>query len=227
MYFFYVHTTDSTQNHGKAIATLHSTCVSFWVQSAHQAHGRGQRGRIWDSREGNLFLTGCVASSQKICPGRLSITTGASLSIILQSLLPKPQEGLKIGLKWPNDVLLNQKKCAGILIEVDEYIFIGIGINITSHPDNLPMPATHLQEHLSIDLNALILEIIETIPELEKIENFEPTQKLWWELAKDSVHYWRVREPINGKVLGIDEQGQLLIQSDNGEIVKRHQTFNE
>ncbi len=223
MYFFYVHSTDSTQNHGKAIATLHSTCVSFWIQSAHQTHGRGQRGRIWDSKEGNLFLTSCLSPSRKISPGRLSITTGVSLSIILQSFLPEQQ----VSLKWPNDVLLNQKKCAGILIEINEHIFIGIGINITSHPDNTPMPATHLQAYSAIDRNLLILKIIETIPDLKKVEDFEKVQKLWWEFAKNSVPYWKVREPLNGSVLGIDEQGQLLIQSENGQIIKRHQTFSE
>jgi BirA family biotin operon repressor/biotin-[acetyl-CoA-carboxylase] ligase len=228
VYFFYIHTTDSTQDHGKAIATLHSTCVSFWVQSAHQTQGRGQRGRIWSSKEGNLFLTGCLPPSRKISPGRLSITTGVSLLAILQSLLPKQQETLKLGLKWPNDVLLNQKKCAGILIEVSEYTFIGIGINIISHPDNTPMPATHLlADNSSINQNKLIMKIIETIPDFEKIENFEDVRKLWWEFAKESVPYWHVREPLNGKVLGIDEQGQLLILSENGDIIKRHQTFRE
>lgn len=227
MYFFYIHTTDSTQDHGKAIATLHSTYVTFWIQSAHQTHGRGQRGRIWDSKQGNLFLTGCLPYSQKISPGRLSITTGVSLLTILQSLLPKQQEKLKLQLKWPNDVLLNQKKCGGILIEVDDHIFIGIGINITSHPANTPMPATHLLAHGKIDRNDLILNIIETIPDFEKMEKFEDVQKVWWELAKESVPYWHVREPLNGNVLGIDEHGQLLILSENGDMIKRHQTFSE
>lgn len=219
----------------KAIAALHSRYVSFWAQSACQTQGRGQRGRIWDSKEGNLFLTGCMPLSRKIPPGRLSIATGVSLSMILQSFLPKSQGSskseLNMGLKWPNDVLLNQKKCAGILIEIDEHIFIGIGLNITSHPDGTLMPATHLLEHLpdsvTIDHHTLILKIIETISDLEKLENFKPIQELWWEFAKKSVPYWKVREPLNGTVLGIDEQGQLLIQTKNGQIIKRHQAFTE
>lgn len=235
VYFFYIHTTDSTQNHGKAIATLHSTYASFCIQAERQTLGRGQRGRMWDSKEGNLLLTVCVPLYQKISPGKLSIATGVSLAIVLQSFFPKQQgrskEKLKIGLKWPNDVLLNQKKCAGVLIEINEHVFIGIGINITSHPDNTPMPATHLLAHIpndgTITQNALTLKIIQIIPDLKKLENFNSIQKLWWKFAKDSVPYWRVREPLNGTVLGIDEQGQLLIQSETGQIIKRHQTFSE
>ena len=87
------------------------------------------------------------------------------------------------------------------------------------------MPATHLQACNPIDTNALILQIIETIPDFKALENFEEIQHAWWAFATDSVPYWRVREPLNGKVLGIDELGQLLIQSDDGRIVKRHQTF--
>lgn len=235
VYFFYIHTTDSTQNHAKAIVTLLPAYMFLCVQAGRQTVGRGQRGRIWDSRQGNLFLTVCVPLSRKISPGKLSIATGVSLATALQSLLLK-QEGqskakLKIGLKWPNDILLNQKKCAGILIEINELVFIGIGINITSHPDDTLMPATHLLEHIADDgaitQNALILRIIDTIPNVEKLEDFTSVQELWWKFAKDSVPYWRVREPLNGNVLGIDEQGQLLIQSKTGQIIKRHQAFSE
>jgi hypothetical protein len=49
----------------------------------------------------------------------------------------------------------------------------------------------------------------------------------WWSFAKNSLPYWGLREPVNGTICGIDEYGQLLIQSENGELTKRHQTFCE
>jgi BirA family biotin operon repressor/biotin-[acetyl-CoA-carboxylase] ligase len=197
--------------------------VSFWVQSRYQIQGRGQRGRKWDSSPGNLFLTGCFSSSKKILPGQLSILTGVFFAKILKQFLPAQN----IALKWPNDLLLNRKKCGGILIEIDEYIYIGVGINITSHPDNTPMQATHLQACDPVDTNALILKIIDTFPNLEELGNFEKVRHQWWEFAKDSLSCWRLREPIKGDILGVDEQGQLLIKSKNGDIIKRHQTFSE
>lgn len=223
MYFFYIHATDSTQNHSKSISSLHYSDVPFWTQSGHQTHGRGQRGRKWDSPQGNLFLTGCFFKPEKASPSRLSIAMGVSLLKILQSFLPKEQ----VELKWPNDILLNQKKCAGILIEIDEFFYIGIGINIASHPDNTPMPASHLQTYEYIDKNALIMKIIKTIPNFKELENFEHIQQIWWSLAKNSISFWNLREPIQGDILGIDEQGHLLIQLKSGDVIKRHHPFNE
>jgi BirA family biotin operon repressor/biotin-[acetyl-CoA-carboxylase] ligase len=196
--------------------------VTFWIQSERQTQGRGQRGQKWDSKVGNMFLTGCFFQPKKFSAGQLSISVGVTLAEILQSLLPKQQ----VELKWPNDVLLNQKKCGGILIEIDDNIHIGIGINIVSHPDDTSMPATHLQSYEHVNRNDLIIKILETIPNFEDLKNFEKIQQMWWSFAKDSIPYWKAREPINGVILGIDEHGQLLIQSQNGEIIKRHQTFS-
>jgi BirA family biotin operon repressor/biotin-[acetyl-CoA-carboxylase] ligase len=170
-----------------------------------------------------LFLTGCFSSPKKIFPGQLSILIGVFFAKILKHFLPEKN----IALKWPNDLLLNHKKCGGILIEMDEYIYIGVGLNITSHPDNTPMSATHLQACNSVDTNALILKIINTFTNLEELGNFEQVRHQWWEFAKDSLSCWSLREPINGDILGVDEQGQLLIKSKNGDLIKRHQTFSE
>ncbi len=223
MYFFFTYVTHSTQDHAKALSELHFGSVSFLIHSRCQIQGRGQRGRKWDSSPDNLFLTGCFSSSKKILPGQLSILTGVFFAKILKQFLPAQS----IALKWPNDLLLNHKKCGGILIEMNENIYIGVGINIASHPDNTPMPATHLQAFETVDTNALILKIIETFPNLEELEDFEKAQHQWWEFAKASVSCWSLREPINGDILGIDEQGQLLIKLKNGDLIKRHQTFSE
>ena len=223
MYFFFTYVTHSTQDHAKALSELHFGSVSFWIQSRCQIQGRGQRGRKWDSCPDNLFLTGCFSSSKKILPGQLSILTGVFFAKILKHFLLSQN----IALKWPNDLLLNHKKCGGILIEMNQNIYIGVGMNITSHPDNTPMPATHLQAFDPVDTNALILKIIDTFPNLEELGNFEKVRHQWWEFAKDSLSCWSLREPINGDILGVDEQGQLLIKSKNGDLIKRHQTFSE
>lgn len=224
MYFFYIWKTNSTQNHSKSLRELHPACVSFWAQSQYQTLGRGQRGKKWDSFLGNLFLTGCFLLPEKSTPGQLSISVGVSLAKILQSFLPNQQ----IGLKWPNDLLCDHKKVGGVLIEMEENIIhIGIGINLDAHPTYTPMPATHLRAYGFDNINALIKKIIEAVPDFKSLENFEYTQRAWWLFAKNSIPYWKVREPIEGMVIGVDECGQLLVQSENGNIIKRHQTFGE
>ncbi len=227
---FYVYKIDSTQDHAKALSELHFGYVSFWVQCAIQTHGLGQRGRKWESEPGNLYLTGCF-EKQNIVPGQLSIATGVLLANILNDRFGKNDRStgaieLKIGLKWPNDLLVNGKKCGGVLIEMAEYIYIGIGINVHSHPENGPnmnMPAAHLP---TVDKEWLVREIMQNIDEqFLKLKNYSIVQQQWWDFAKDWVDAWHLREPITGEVVGVDSFGQLLIKNSNGEITARHQTF--
>jgi BirA family biotin operon repressor/biotin-[acetyl-CoA-carboxylase] ligase len=222
MHIFYVHSINSTQDHAKALSDLHLSAVSFWVQSATQTKGRGQRGRKWESDLGNLYLTGCFFKQTTI-PGQLSIAVGVLISNILKARLLNTE--LKIGIKWPNDLLISGRKYGGILIEMEENIYVGIGINLSSHPENhlAAMPAAHLP---TVSRDWLMKKIIENIDDqFLEIQDFNVIQQLWWSFAKDCVNDWRLREPINGDVIGIDSLGQLLIKTADGKITARHQTF--
>jgi len=224
VYFFYIFEVNSTQNHSKALNLLHSAGVSFWVQSRYQTCGRGQRGRSWSSFDGNLFLTGSFLLPKTNILGQFSIMTGVFLAKILQLFLPDQ----RMALKWPNDLLCDHKKIGGILMEVeDSRVYVGIGINIVSHPDGTNMPSTHAQAYNNIDMDALIKKIMECLPGFWALENFEKIREEWWLFAKDSVLFWKVREPLEGEIIGIDEQGQLLMVTKNGDIAKRHQAFTE
>lgn len=221
MYFFYVWQIDSTQNHSKALQNLHSMNVTFWTQSANQILGRGQRGKKWDSFEGNLFITGSFGLPEIAFLGRLSIVVGVKLAEILDSFLP-----YQIGLKWPNDILCDRKKVGGILIELeDNRVLVGIGINIVQHPENTNMPATHLWAYCNVKINALVHEIINKV-DFYCLENFETIQNAWWQFAKNTIAFWRVSKMIEGEIIGIDNEGQLLIRSQDAKISKRHQTFD-
>jgi len=222
MYFFYIWQIDSTQNHSKALKNLHSGNVTFWVQSVCQIHGRGQRGKKWDCFEGNLFLTGSFLLPKIALSGRLAISVGVTLAKILQSFLPNQQ----IGLKWPNDLLCNNKKVGGVLVEIEGiFAHVGIGLNIFTHPDNTAMPATHLQAYKAVDVNALRCAIINAIGK-DDLENFQSIQELWWLFAQNTISCWGASEFIGGEVIGIDGEGQLLVQAEDGQIFKRHHAFD-
>lgn len=223
MYFFFIWQTDSTQNHSKALQKLHSTDVVFWIHAGSQISGRGQRGKKWTSIDGNLFLSGCFLLPQTAFFGRLAIIIGVSLAKILKLLLPNHQ----IGLKWPNDVLCENKKVGGVLIEIEENrAHIGIGINVSAHPSNTDMPATHLLAYGDLSKDLLIEHIIETIFEVKDLENFQEFQDIWWAFAKDSIPFWKIHEGIEGRIIGIDEEGKLLMQDHEGCIIKRYQALN-
>ena len=99
----------------------------FVVVAQQQTGGRGRQGKAWLSVGGAYLGTFCL-------PKKRGDLSGLSLAIGVGVV-----QGLKIKeakLKWPNDIYLNGRKCAGILIEVqDKSVLIGIGININSAPE--------------------------------------------------------------------------------------------
>ncbi|MEM7070598.1 MAG: biotin--[acetyl-CoA-carboxylase] ligase [Pseudomonadota bacterium] len=121
-----------------------SGVVSGCIRAACQTKGRGRMGRDWYSpKGGNLYASYLRKPQQKMAdwPG---LSLAASLSVIdaLQQALLKT--GLKkkpcFQLKWPNDILLNQKKIGGILLEsiaMSKQLIIGVGINLIDMPHHL------------------------------------------------------------------------------------------
>lgn len=107
------------------------------VHADEQAAGRGRFGRTWFSPPGNLYLS--VLLRLDLPPERvseLSFVTALTVADAIDALLPKQS---KSTLKWPNDVLVNDGKIAGILVEsVDGAQIIGIGVNVLEAPRNAP-----------------------------------------------------------------------------------------
>ena len=107
-----------------------------------QTAGRGRYGRIWQSPRGNLYVS-FVFESNPMRDKYLSFLTGLALA----ESLPE----FNVRLKWPNDVLLEGKKVAGILLETTgDKIIVGIGVNLVSSPDkNMLYPTANLGGRLS------------------------------------------------------------------------------
>ena len=132
-----------------------------WFAALQQTAGRGRRGRAWESPHGNL------AASLLVVPGcdpavaaTLGFVAGVALHEALREVLPTAviRSGVdgadagtgRIALKWPNDVLADGAKLAGILLEAlkrpdgSHAVVIGIGVNVVAAPEGLPYPATSL-----------------------------------------------------------------------------------
>jgi BirA family transcriptional regulator, biotin operon repressor / biotin---[acetyl-CoA-carboxylase] ligase len=114
----------------------------LWVRAERQLGGRGRRGRSWTSEAGNLFATTlCRPQPGEGPPQQLSFVASLALDHALQWWVPAE----RLGLKWPNDVLLDGVKCCGILLEgIDGATIIGIGVNLLHHPQGTERPATSL-----------------------------------------------------------------------------------
>ncbi|MDB5530147.1 MAG: biotin--[acetyl-CoA-carboxylase] ligase [Devosia sp.] len=139
----------------------------IWFVTRQQTAGRGRRGRQWTSPVGNLAATLLIVpDSDPTLAATLGFVAGVSMNRALSSILPggvvklgiDGADGLsggkraRIALKWPNDVLADGAKLAGILLEAQKLndgrhaIAIGFGVNAVAAPQGLPYPATSLVE---------------------------------------------------------------------------------
>lgn len=124
-----------------------------WFAALRQTEGRGRRGRAWDTASGNLAASLLVVPEvDAATAATLGFVAGVALSQALVDLLPSGVEAGRIALKWPNDVLADGAKLAGILLEACKQpdgrmaIVVGFGVNIVAAPAGLPYPATSLRE---------------------------------------------------------------------------------
>lgn len=140
-------TTTSTNDDGRALAEDGANKV--WIVAKEQTGGRGRHGRVWTSPPGNLYASLALTDPcQRRHAPQLGFVAGLALHDAVSSLtgLAAP----RLTLKWPNDLLLDGAKVAGILLEGVQApggrmaVVIGMGINLVSAPQGTPYPATAL-----------------------------------------------------------------------------------
>jgi BirA family transcriptional regulator, biotin operon repressor / biotin---[acetyl-CoA-carboxylase] ligase len=130
-----------------------------WFAALQQTAGRGRRGRPWETPHGNLAASLLVVPD---CDPAITATLGFVAGVALSDALRREVPGVRVGLdgadgagvrvalKWPNDVLADGSKLAGILLEAHARpdgrmaVVIGFGVNVVAAPEGLPYPATSL-----------------------------------------------------------------------------------
>ena len=201
----------------------------------YQSAGRGRRGRQWISPFGcNLYLSTYWKLEQGPAAAiGLSLVVGIVIAETLNKLC-----GNKVKVKWPNDLYMNDKKLAGILVELTgktgdaAHIIIGIGINIGMNKSIIKKDETINQawsaltdEVENIERNELAGNIINALKKslliFEK-QGLKPFLSRWFELdnfLERNVKLLIGNDIIVGVEKGINEQGALLLQKENGEII--------
>jgi BirA family biotin operon repressor/biotin-[acetyl-CoA-carboxylase] ligase len=132
--------------------------ASFWVTAEAQTQGRGRMGRSWNSPPGNLY-TSLLLRDPSPFERAPELAFVAVLALRDAIVAVAPALAPQLHFKWPNDLLLAEEKCAGILIEgeVDPgrsvIVVIGIGVNCAHHPpmaaDSAPDSAEPAREHVA------------------------------------------------------------------------------
>ena len=216
----------------QAVRLLEQKLIApFVVLSEQQTSGRGRRGRVWQSPFAqNLYFTLAVPITGGMRQVEaLSLTVGLAVARSLQA------QGLTgVGLKWPNDILLNGQKLAGILLELVGdpadlcHVIIGVGINVNmqlSAAGAIDQPWTSLREALGrwVGRTELSLSLAQTLKhyiELHWVSGFEGLRVEW-----EALHVWQGlsaclisgAQIIEGKVLGVASDGALRMLVDGAE----------
>lgn len=202
----------------------------YVIVAEHQARGRGRRGRVWVSPMGANIYFSMMVSFQ----GGIAALEGLSLAVALHVVRALEAEGVKgLGVKWPNDILLDGRKLAGILLEVcGDFagpckVVIGLGLNIRmpkSARALIDQPCADLSAHFqdAPDRNKIIAKVIGQLSlglEEFEVSGFAPLQKYWESLDLFRNVMVEVRADSNvtqGKVLGVSNTGALLLETING-----------
>ncbi|MDP8912685.1 MAG: biotin--[acetyl-CoA-carboxylase] ligase [Pseudomonadota bacterium] len=114
----------------------------LWVRAERQTGGRGRQGREWRSPLGNLYASTLV----RLHPGDPPAATLALVAAVaLHEAASAFAPGHRLTIKWPNDLLHEGSKLAGVLLErAETLVVIGIGVNLAQHPKDLDRPTTSL-----------------------------------------------------------------------------------
>ena len=135
------------------------------IVSETQTHGRGTMGKKWISQKGNLFISIFFEMNQK----NINFKHFAILNAYLLKNVLSKHFSKKIKIKWPNDLLHNNKKICGILQEVVNYknkrfLVVGIGVNTNLNPKNKGFSSTSLKKIMdnNIDNNKVLNNIKST-----------------------------------------------------------------
>jgi len=199
------------------------------VSAREQSAGRGRGGRSFASPPGNLYFSvilrpaGSAASA-----AQLGFAAAVAVGETIAARLP-PDRDLRY--KWPNDVLVDGAKLAGILLESAAapdgalaWLVAGIGVNVESHPEGTAWPATSLAALStgSVDLEDLLRSIVmEFHREMTRwlSEGFAPVRAAWlaraYELGR-TVGVRLPRESFSGRFVDLDGNGVLLVETATG-----------
>ena len=203
------------------------------VIADHQSGGKGRLGRTWHSPEGTgIWMSILLRPKLELhrCPQLTLLAAVASVEAI------RELTDLPVMIKWPNDILLHGKKICGILTELNaeadciNYLIMGIGMNVNtpSFPGELQDIATSLaiEKKQNVTRVPLIRRLLEKLEELYVLyleDGFGPIKSRWESYALSigkQVTIRRMHSTMSGLALGIDDQGVLLVQDENGQVEK-------
>jgi BirA family biotin operon repressor/biotin-[acetyl-CoA-carboxylase] ligase len=191
------------------------------VWSREQTGGRGRRGRHWASPVGNLYTSTILRPD---CPAQRAAELGFAAALAVADIVPA---GREVRVKWPNDVLVDGGKIAGILLESAigqtgqvQHVVAGIGVNVGFAPQlpEMRYPGSALGGSVEAALEKFAAALAARLAEWRR-EGFETVRAAW--LAKAGplgaeVDVKLGEGLVRGRFAGLDREGALLLDTATG-----------
>jgi BirA family biotin operon repressor/biotin-[acetyl-CoA-carboxylase] ligase len=217
---------DSTNDEAKRQAAAGARAgLVIWAD--RQTRGHGRQGRVWQSPPGNLYCSILLRPERPAAEVAL-LSFAAALAVC--EALPRQ---LQPRCKWPNDVLIEGRKIAGILLESEAagarvaWLVVGIGINLAGHPADTETPATSLAALGAAEVSpgamlAALCGRFHYWHEIWQGQGFAPLRDAWLDRADGLGGEIRVRHAqieTRGRFVDLDASGALVLENAEG---RRH-----
>jgi BirA family biotin operon repressor/biotin-[acetyl-CoA-carboxylase] ligase len=193
------------------------------VVADHQRDGRGRLRRQWHSDTGGLYFTVVLRPEVSVLESpKINFAASLALARTLKQLF-----ALDARVKWPNDVLINEKKIVGILSEMEaetdriSFVNIGIGVNVNNDPTPKEPKADSLRNILARKLSRkkILAAFLDELEDWLAPSRFEAVIDEWKSVTltlNRQVRITTVRETSEGRAVDIDDQGSLIIKTADG-----------
>lgn len=153
-----VDTIDSTNNYAMSLINADTAQAGMTIIAKTQTGGKGQRGRIWKDAHGQSLLMSIITAPKYSLERQFTFNATVALAIV--DVLETHFEDCRIQIKWPNDIIVNDKKAGGVLVEniirgnMWQYSIVGFGLNVMQDhmPDELPY-STSLRQSSNRNIN--------------------------------------------------------------------------
>lgn len=200
----------------------------LWITAARQSVGRGRQGRVWSSKTGNLYAT--LLFQPKTPPSIASLYSFVACLAVAELF---EAYGARSQVKWPNDALVDGKKCAGVLLEGSgqggelDWMAIGCGVNLIHHPEADPAaihPPTSLlaETGTRVSTDDALVHLAASVARWGGIlqeQGFAPVREAWISRAAklgQRIEARTTRDTITGVFEDVDLTGALVLRTPTG-----------
>ncbi len=221
--------TDSTNNYAMRLIDGNKAQHGLTIVARRQTQGKGQRGKTWQDEPGHSLLMSLIVTPKHLLNQQFAFN--AAIAVAIANVLQKLDEHWKVNIKWPNDIIINDKKAGGILIENVlrgsnwTHSVIGLGLNVSQEqfPDELPFAISlkigsgtnfEVNEILYVIRNSILQALNATTGPAEQMAAYN---KLLYKRGRQQV-FIEGDKKWNATIIEALENGLLSVQQENGTI---------